>query len=452
MQLSVATFLPRSIRNCFAGRTALAKTADNAVWLLFEHAGRLVIGLAVSVAVARHLGPQDFGLLSYALSITAFLHTFVYLGLNGIIVRDLVKHPDRVGLLMGSSFALKMLGACLGYLGIVALAFLGHAGRSEMWVLLIAGGSLLVRPMEAIDSWFQSRTESRYSVLGKGIGFLVASVGRIVLVVIGASVVAFAAATLLEFLLGAVLLVVIYVSKGQTLHSWRIRGSTMLGLLQQSWVLVLSGFLALVYLKIDQIMLRWMMGTAEVGVYSVAVKFSEVWYFIPTAMVTSAFPRLVELRQMDPERYNRKLQQGFDILFALAFVVAVLVTLLGGPVIAWLYGAEYARAGGILAIHVWAAIFIFMRALFSKWIIMEDALALSLISTGFGAVLNVILNLFLIRLYGGYGAAVATLISYAAASYLVLLGVPRTWGIARMMTKSMLLPVRLLLYRNRIWA
>jgi O-antigen/teichoic acid export membrane protein len=189
-----------------------------------------------------------------------------------------------------------------------------------------------------------------------------------------------------------------------------------------------------------------------VGVYSVAVRFSEVWYFIPTAMVTSAFPRLVELRQTDLKRYDRRLQQGFDVLFILALVVAVLMTLLGRPVVEWLYGPAYSRAGSILAIHVWAGIFIFMRALFSKWVIMENALVLSLVSTAFGAIMNVILNLLLIRPYGGHGAAVATLISYAVASYLTLLVIPRTWTIAKMMTKSMLFPIRVLVYRKRIWA
>jgi O-antigen/teichoic acid export membrane protein len=452
MQLSIVVLLPQSFRDFYARRAALAKTADNAVWLLLEHAGRLVVGLAVGVAVARHLGPADYGILSYALSITAFLHTFVYLGLNGIVVRDLVKHPDQTGLLMGSSFALKMFGACFAYAGIIGLALLGHAGQIEMWVLLITGGAVVVRPVEAIDSWFQSRTESKYSVLAKGAGFLAASLGRVVLVVAGASVIAFASLGLLEFVLGAVVLAVIYVSRGQTLRSWTIQGATMLGLLKESWVLILSGFLALVYLKIDQVMLRWMMETAEVGVYSVAVRFSEVWYFIPTAMVTSAFPRLVELRQTDLKRYDRRLQQGFDVLFILALVVAVLMTLLGRPVVEWLYGPAYSRAGSILAIHVWAGIFIFMRALFSKWVIMENALVLSLVSTAFGAIMNVILNLLLIRPYGGHGAAVATLISYAVASYLTLLVIPRTWTIAKMMTKSMLFPIRVLVYRKRIWA
>jgi O-antigen/teichoic acid export membrane protein len=436
----------------FARRSALARTVDNTAWLLLEHAGRLTIGLVVSIIMARYLGPQDFGMLSYALSVTAFLSTFVYLGLSGIVVRDIVRQPNQVGLLMGSTFALKMLGACLGYIVIIVMALLAHAGHTETWVLLITGGALFFRSMETIDFWFQSRIESKYTVLAKGIGFLVASAGKVALVVLGASVIAFASLGLVEFLLGAVLLVVIYVSKGQAIRCWTAGYSTMLRLLSQSWILILSGFLGLINLKSDQLMLRWLVGTAEVGIYSVAVRFSEVWYFIPAAIATSAFPRLVEIRQRDTERYDRRLQQGFDMLFALGLLVAVVMTLLGRPMIERLYGVQYARAGTILAVHTWAGVFIFMRALFSKWVVMEDLLRLSLLSQGLGAVLNVLLNLVFIPLYGGFGAAMATLISYATACYFSLFLLPQAWPVACKMSKSLVLPARILLYGRRIWA
>lgn len=451
MKRNLLSVLPRSIHNRFAEGTALRKTAANTGWLMFEHICRLGIGLVVSVLIARHLGPHDFGILSYALSVTAFLGTFVYLGLGGIVVRDIIKNPDETGLLMGSSFALKMAGACLSYAVLLILAFWGHSSNVETWVLLIIGASLLFRPLETIDFWFQSRTESKYSVLGKGTAFFLASVGNLVLLLAGASLVAFAWVSLAQFVLAAILLVVVYRYKGQTVRSWIIQLSKMLGLLTQSWVLILSGFLALVYLKVDQIMLRWMVGAVEVGVYSVAVRFSEVWYFIPWAMAVSVFPKLTEIRQKNKKKYDKKLQQGFDILFAVSFSIAIVMTFMGTPVIGKLYGLEYERAGGILAIHVWAGVFIFMRALFSKWVIMENLLVYSLFSHGIGAIVNVILNLLLIKHYGGYGAAIATLISYATASYLVLFLAPRTWPIARMMSKSILLPVRLLLYRDRVW-
>jgi O-antigen/teichoic acid export membrane protein len=223
-------------------------------------------------------------------------------------------------------------------------------------------------------------------------------------------------------------------------------------LLSQSWIIILSGFLALVNLKVDQIMLRWMSGAAEVGIYSVAVTFSEVWYFIPAAIAMSVFPRLIELKKSQPSIYDKRLQQICDLFFALAFLVALSMTFVAGPLIPFLYTNAYAGASAILVIHIWSGIFIFMRALFSKWMFIEDALMFSLVSHGFGAIVNVLLNIILIPKFGGQGAALATLFSYAASSYFALFFYAKTRPLALIMSKSLILPFRLIIYRGETWA
>jgi PST family polysaccharide transporter len=246
MMQNFLCILPRSIRNWSAEGTALGKITANVGWLMSEYICRLEIGLVVSVLVARHLGPHDFGILSYALSVTTFLGTFVYLGLGGIVVRDIVKDPNESGLLMGSAFALKMTGACIGYALILIFAFWGCSSNVEAQVLLIVGGALFFRPMEIINIWFQSRTESKYSVWSKAITFFLASAGKLFLVLAGASVVAFASLSLTEFVLAAILLLAVYAYTGQTVRSWTIHVPKMLGLLKQSWVLILGRYSLLI--------------------------------------------------------------------------------------------------------------------------------------------------------------------------------------------------------------
>ena len=441
----VLCVLPHSIRRRFNEETALKKISANIGWLTFESLLRMGLGLFVSILLARNLGKHDFGILSYAFSITSLLHSFAYLGLGGIVVRDIVKYPKESGDLMGSCFLLKMTGAILGFTMLVAFAIFGHSSSVETWVLIIIGASLLFQPMGTVDFWFQSITKSKYSVMVKSTAYVLASVGMIVLVITGASLVAFAWVSLTEFVLAAILLLAVYQYTGQSIRSWKIRLPRMIGLFKQSWILMLSSFLALVYLRLDQIMLRWMIGPDEVGVYAVAAKFSRVWYFIPSAIAVSVLPKLTEIRGKDKKKYNELLQCGFDALFAVSVVIAIVMTLIATPTIRLLYGIEYERAGGMLAIHVWAGVFIFMRALLSKWIIMENYLIFSLLSHALGAIANVILNFILIKHYRGYGAAVATLVSYAAASYLGLFIMAKTRPLAFMMSKSLVLPFRVVL-------
>ena len=195
-------------------------------------------------------------------------------------------------------------------------------------------------------------------------------------------------------------------------------------------------------------MLKWLAGAEEVGIYSVAVTLSEGWYFVPVAIVASFFPRLIEIKQKNPTLYYYRLQQLFDFLLILAFTVAIILTIIAEPLISILFGDAYAASAPILVVHIWTALFIFMRAAFSKWIMIENVLMFSLITQGLGALVNVALNFWLIPQYGGLGAAYATLIAYATASYFALLLHPKTRIIFVMMTKSFLSPIRYFALKN----
>ena len=188
-------------------------------------------------------------------------------------------------------------------------------------------------------------------------------------------------------------------------------------------------------------MLRWMVGASEVGIYSIAVNLSEVWYFLPTSIALSVYPTLIEKKNKDPKTYQEHLQKIFNVLFLIAITVAILVTLVSKPAIQLLYGEAYSKAGSILMIHIWAGVFIFLRALFSRIIFIENLLEFSLITHFSGALVNVVLNLILIKPMAGYGAAIATLVSYAAASYFSLFFSQKTRPFALMMTRSLLLPL-----------
>src|SRR5690606_31836769 len=260
----------------------------------------------------------------------------------------------------------------------------------------------------------QSQVQARYPAIAKSSAVLLAAAIKLLLIFSGAGLMAFAFAHTVQFMIAALLLTLLY--KGTTrlsLTDWTASFAKAKELLSQGWILYVGSIFAVIYMKIDQVMLKWMVGAEEVGVYAVAAQLSEAWYFLPTAIVASFFPKLIKLHAADPARFNQRFQQLFDVLFILAIAVALLVTLVAGPMISLLFGAEYQNSASILTIHIWAGVFIFMRAAFSRWILIEGALMFSLITQGLGALANIGLNMLLIPHYGGEGAAMATLISYA---------------------------------------
>jgi len=416
----------------------------NTGWIVAEKLLVMVLGFVATVVVARYLGPGDFGILAYATSLAALVGVAGHLGLQGLVVRELVKKPALRAETLGTTAVLKLGAVLVGYLALMAYAALYEGARSEVFKLIaIAGAALLFMPLNVIDNWFNAFVQARYVSIARAAGALVLAGGMLWLVLDGAGLVAFAVPYFLQALVAAVVLLLLFRARsGIRLADWRFDAGHARELLSQGWVIYLASFFAVIYLKIDQVMLRWLADSTEVGVYAVAARFSEVWYFIPTAIVASVFPEMIKLRESNESHFTHRLQQLFDSLAVLGMLIAMFVTLIAPWVIPLFFGADYAASVPILVIHTWASVFIFMRAALSKWILIENALYFSLLTQGLGAVSNIVLNYFLIPIYGGEGAAWATLISYAIASFLALFLYRRTRPVFWLMLNALIAPVR----------
>ena len=172
-------------------------------------------------------------------------------------------------------------------------------------------------------------------------------------------------------------------------------------------------------MRIDQVMLAEMAGEREVGLYSAAVRLSEIWYVIPTIIVTSAMPSLTEARARSQELYYERLQRMCIFLTRVAYLVAVPMTFLANPVVHFLFGKSYEAAGHILAVHIWTAVFVFLGVASGPWMVNEGFTKLSLYQTSIGAISNIALNLFMIPRFGALGAAWATIVSQCLAAWLL---------------------------------
>lgn len=416
----------------------------NTGWIVAEKLFVMLLGFAVTVVAARYLGPGDFGILAYATSLAALAGVAGHLGLDGLVVRELVKKPALHAEILGTAAVLKFGGVLAGYLALLAYAaFYEGAASGAFKLIAIAGATLLFLPLNVIDNWFNALVKARYVAIARAAGALVFAASTLWLVLDGAGVVAFAVPYVLQALVAAAFLVMLFrVVSNTSLAEWRFDAGRARTLLSQGWVIYLASFFAVIYLKIDQVMLRWLAGSTEVGVYAIAARFSEIWYFIPTAIVASVFPDMIKLRESNESRFIHRLQQLFDGLAVLGMLIAIIVTFIAPWVIPLFLGPHYAASVPILVIHIWASVFIFMRAGLSRWILIENALYFSLLTQGLGALSNIMLNYFLIPLYGGEGAAWATLVSYAIASFIALLLYPRTRPIFWLMLNAITAPVR----------
>jgi PST family polysaccharide transporter len=437
-----ARYLPDSIRDRLAGRHNLRKLIGNTGWLVADRVFRMAIGLVVSVWIARYLGPDQFGLLSYALAFAALFSFLVTFGLDGIVVRDLVQDPARGNETLGTAFIIKLVGALVAIVTANIAIRLLQPSDSQMHVLvaIIVAGTAF-QAFDVIDFWFQSRVEARLVVYARGASFLIVSIVKVALILTNAPLIAFAWVVSVEILLSAIGLVFAYRTNGQRLTLWTANLQRIRNTLNDCWPIAIAGVAVVVYMRIDQVMLGQMLGNQAVGVYSAAARISEVWYFIPTAIVVTVTPALIQAKKLSTTLYYVRLAQLFRLMSGISLAIAISLTFAADYIATLIYGDAYEGVGTILAIHIWAALFVFLGVAQSPWSINEGLTRIALFRTVLGAIANVVLNLLLIPPYGPIGAAIATLISYALSAVILNAFSSSTRRIFFLQLKSMLVIV-----------
>ncbi|MDZ7760072.1 MAG: flippase [Desulfovermiculus sp.] len=409
----------------------------NTGWLMADKVLRLVVGLFVGVYVARYLGPDKFGILSFAMSFVALFGAFAKLGLNNIVVRNAVQDPDSRDELLGTAFGLRVLG------GLFLLVFVFGAIQltdsdplTQLIVMIIAAGHVL-QAFEVVEFYFHSQVLARLSAIAGVVGLLAASAVKLALIWSGASLIWFAWVFVFQHGIKGAVLLSLYIKQKIPLLKWRFKLSQAKLLLRDSWPLILSGLVVMVYMRIDQVMIKMMLDNKAVGNYAAAVRLSEAWYFVPMAITQSLFPAILNAKKQSEKLYYDRLQRLYDLMVWLAIAVALPTTFLSGWVVNLLYGQEYSQAGGVLALHIWAGIFVAMGVASSRWLLTENLQIISARNTALGAVINVVLNFILLPYIGIMGAAVATVISYGFAAYIALAFFSKTRPNFSCLTKSL---------------
>jgi PST family polysaccharide transporter len=432
--------LPPILRSKLHGRYTLQKILSNTGWLFADRILRMGVGLIVGVWVARYLGPEQFGLFNYAIAFVALLSPVATMGLDNLVIRDLVHDTANKDEILGTTTALKFVGAVLAWLLIMSgVGLMRSNDRTTQWLVGIIAIGLLFQSFDSIDFWFQSQIQSKFTVFARSTAFILVTGARVALIQVKAPLVAFAWLGCAEALLVSVGLVIVYKIKGWRLSTWRSSFVRAYELLKHSWLLVLSGLAIMTYMKIDQIMLSQIIGNDAVGIYSAALRISEVWYFIPMAVISSVFPTIVAVKTSDIKLYYTRLSNLFNFMARLAYAIAIPITFLSGWLIELLFGSHYAAAAPVLAIHVWANVFVFLGVAQESWNISEGFLKLSLLQTLIGAVINILLNLILIPSYASIGAALATVVAYAFSAVITNIVSQSTRKILLLQLRAMLL-------------
>ncbi len=393
----------------------LRKYAHNTGYLFLEKVVRILVAVFVWALIAQFIGVEQFGILNFAISFVYLLGIISDLGLDHIVVRELVKKSYQTDRLLGTVLMMKLMGSACAAILIIAVTGLLSLDFDTRLIICLLSLRLIFQSFNVIDLYFQSQVLSKYVVYSQITALAVTTLLGLLFIHLKLALIYFAGIIVLEIAVTSASNI-FYIMRYQDIFHWQFDASLGRKLLQDAWPVMVTGVAVAVYMRSDQIMIKAMLDATSLGYYAAATRLSEIFYFVPMVVTSSLFPAIINAKLKSKSLYESRLRALFSLLFGLAFILSLLTTLLARPIIAIFYGQEFMPAAPVLSIHIWASIFVFWGVARQSWIINENLQIYAMYYALLGALSNILLNLIFIPWYGIQGAAMATVFSYFIAA------------------------------------
>lgn len=386
------------------------KIVRNASWIIICRIVQAVFGLIIKMFTARYLGPSNFGIINYAASVVAFLGPLSQLGLGNVLVQETVHHPEEEGKVFGSALLLSTITSLACIVGITGFVSVANAGDTvTILVCVLYSGILIGQALELIQYWYQAKYLAKYFSIVSLCAYLVVSAYKIFLLITQKSVYWFSVTSALDYLLIAVVLLIIYKKKSnQRLRfSWAVAKR----MVSVSKHYILSGMMITIFAHTDKIMLKLMLDNAVTGYYSAAVACAGMSSFVFTAILDSARPSIFESQKAGVEAFEKNVSRLYCVVIYLSLAQSLVMTFFAKWIITILYGTAFLPAIPALRLIVWYTTFSYLGAVRNIWMLAEGKQKYMWQINLFGALANVILNAALIPSFGLLGAAAASLVT-----------------------------------------
>lgn len=391
---------------------------NNSFWIIGGKLGQAALGLVVTMLSARYLGPSGYGLINYAAAIVAFVMPIMHLGLDATLIQEVIANPDREGEILGTATTMCFTSGIACIIGVIAFA--GITGRGETETMIICGLysiQLLFQALEMVRFWFQAKLLSKYTAMIMLAAYIVVSAYKIILLVTGSSIYWFAVSQALDFAIISFALLFFYKRMGQQRFSFSFTRAK--DMFSRSRYYIVSGLMVTIFAQTDRIMLKMMLDEAAVGYYSAAVACAGMTGFVFVAIIESARPAILEQKQHSQIDFQHGMTLLYSVVIYLSLVQSAVVALFAHWIVRILYGTAYAATIPALRIVVWYTTFSYLGGARTIWILAEEKQKLLPIINLGGALMNVLLNLFLIPVWGIRGAAAASLTTQIFANVIM---------------------------------
>lgn len=393
------------------------KFLGNSGWMIGQQIYNMLLQLVVGSLSARYLGPSNYGLINYGASLISFFSIVCRLGLDSVIINEMIKTPSKRGRYLGTALVLRLVTSVVSMFMIMTIIRVMEPGNITLYIItLLQSFAVILQTYEVFTYWFQLNLQMKFVSIATMIAQTIVGLWRIILLASKATIYFFAFSSSIQYLVCGV--VVIYCFRrehnGLKLEYSKADARDLLG---KSYHFIITGLAVTFYSQIDKIMIGKLINSTELGFYTAAATIAALWEFVPNALINSARPLIIELREREYKKYINRFQQLLLAITLLSIFVAVAVICFGKVVIFILYGSEYVEAVIPLDILVCATGFAMIGTARGIWIVAEGYNRYSKYYILIGAGVNFILNIFAIQYWGIIGASITTLISQIIVAF-----------------------------------
>ncbi len=397
----------------------LQRTLSNLTWLSADRIVRLFGAVFVNAWLTRYLGPENNGVLSYALAFVGMFSPLAVLGMDAIVIRDIVRDPSQKDEILGSAFGLRLAGAGSAVAFAVIGIFLVRPDDTVTQVLVVISSmGLIFQAFDVIDYWFQSQVISKYTVYARNTAFFLLSILKILAILFYAEIFVFVILTSVELVVAAAGLVFMYRRNGFSVRQWSFKFDRARSLIINSWPIIISDLAVFAQTRIDQVMIGQFLTNSDVGYYAAAQKISEPLGFLPMIIMSSVYPVIVRTKEWSEEEYFKRLTNLYRLMFIISVSIILPISLLSGPIIHLLYGEQFEASSTLLAFLIWIRFYTFYGVARSIFISTENLFRHALICSVSGMTVNITANYFLIQQFGMYGSVMAAHLGFITTIFI----------------------------------
>lgn len=412
------------------------KVIKNASWIIACKITQSLLGVAITMISARVLEPTGYGIIQYAMSIVAFVTPVMNLGLSGVLVQEFVNNPEEEGKIIGTSLAMTLLSSvfCIG--GVTLFCCIADAGETETILVCVLYSLILIsQAFEITQYWFQAKLKSKFSSIAALIAYIVISVYKILVLLLGGSIYMYALSNAFDYMIIAIVLLIIYHKQGgqRLSFSWEKAKS----MFSRSKYYIISNLMITIFVQTDKIMLKFMLGIESTGFYSAGVTCATMTAFVFGAIIDSMRPIIFESKKTSEELFKKNTIRLFSIIIYFSLLQSLVVTIFAPFIIRIIYGSDYMQAVAPIRVVVWYTTFSYMGAVRNIWLLAENKQKYILVMNMSGALINVGLNFVFIPILGMVGAALASLLTQIFNNLIINFIVRPVAGVNKLIFKSL---------------